>query len=142
MKLDIHARNFHLTDALSDHITRSLQSALNNFASKIESVTVRLEDSNGPRGGKDMACHLQVDLRGFGSVIIEHQRRDVYAGIDEAADRAKRTVRRRINRRRILLGVGREAPRRITADRRTGERRRKSGRRDTPDTPQGGMIFA
>jgi len=100
MQIDIQARNFKLTDGLNTHINRRLGFALSNSDDYIQHIIVRLSDINGPRGGADKCCHIQVVLPGLPDVVIEDTESDLYVAIDRAADRAGRTVTRRIARKR------------------------------------------
>jgi ribosome-associated translation inhibitor RaiA len=68
---------------------------------------MRLSDINGPRGGVDKHCHLQVVLKGLPDVVIEDTEADMYVAINRAVDRAGRTVVRKINRQHTLLKQGR-----------------------------------
>lgn len=111
MQIDIQARNFTLTSALRGHVERRLGFALSTRDEHIRRIIVRLSDINGPRGGEDKCCHIQVVLPNVPDVIIEDTEADVYTAIDRAADRAGRTVGRRLARHRDkgrssgLLGV-------------------------------------
>ena len=100
MQIDIQARNFSLTNALRGHIERRLGFALSTRDEYIQRVVVRLSDINGPRGGKDKCCHIQVVLPQLTDVVIEDTEVDMYAAIDRATDRAGRTVGRRLARQR------------------------------------------
>ena len=102
MQIDIQARNFSLTDALRGHIKRRLGFALSTRDQHILRVFVRLSDINGPRGGEDKCCHIQVVLPHLPDVVIENTEEDLYAAIDRAADRAGRTVGRRLTRQRDM----------------------------------------
>ena len=101
MQIDIQARNFQLTDALRNHIERRLGFALSARYDHIQRVIVRLSDINGPRGGADKCCHMQVVLAHLPEVVIEDTEADLYAAIDRAADRVSRTIGRRLARQRI-----------------------------------------
>ncbi|MGB5259149.1 MAG: HPF/RaiA family ribosome-associated protein [Gammaproteobacteria bacterium] len=101
MQINIQARNFPLTDALRYHTEQRLGFALSASDDHIQRVTVRLSDINGPRGGADKCCHIQVALAHLPDVVIEDTEADLYAAIDRAADRAGRTVGRRVVRQRI-----------------------------------------
>ncbi|HHJ16919.1 MAG TPA: HPF/RaiA family ribosome-associated protein [Gammaproteobacteria bacterium] len=101
MQIDIQARNFQLTEALSNHTERRLGFALSARDDHIQRVIVRLSDINGPRGGVDKHCHIQVVLAHMPDVVIEDTEADLYAAIDRAADRAGRTVARRLARQRV-----------------------------------------
>jgi putative sigma-54 modulation protein len=100
MHIDIQARDFSLTNALSSHVKRRLGFALSSRDIHIQRVLVRLSDTNGPRGGADKCCHIQVVLPQLPDVVIEDTEVDLYAAIDRAADRAGRTVGRRLARQR------------------------------------------
>ena len=100
MHIDIQARSFSLTDALCEHIKRRLGFALSARDEHIQRVLVRLSDINGPRGGDDKHCHIQVKLSHLPDVVIEDTEADLYDAIDRAAERAGRTVGRRLTRQR------------------------------------------
>jgi len=107
MQINIQARNFSLTDALRSHAERRLRSALTCCGDHIQRVMMRLSDINGPRGGEDKRCHLQVVLDGLPDVVIEDVEADLYVAIDRATDRAGRTLVRKIDRQQSLLRLGR-----------------------------------
>ena len=107
MQIDIQARNFSLTDALRGHAERRLRFALTRCHDHIQRVVVRLSDINGPHGGADKRCHLQVMLNGLPDVVVEDTEADLYIAIDRATDRAGRTVVRKLNRQQTLLKQGR-----------------------------------
>ncbi|WP_374349045.1 HPF/RaiA family ribosome-associated protein [Chitinimonas sp.] len=100
MKTDIKARNFLLTEALSQHVERRLDFALGRLDAHIHKVTVRLSDINGPRGGIDKHCHIQVSLHHLPDVVIEDCEADLYIAINRASERASRTVMRKLGRQR------------------------------------------
>lgn len=102
MQIDIQARDFSLTDALRDHAERRLRFALTCCSDHIQKIVMRLSDINGPRGGLDKRCHLQVVLAGLPDVVIEDIETDMYVAIDRATDRAGRTLLRKIDRQKSL----------------------------------------
>jgi ribosome-associated translation inhibitor RaiA len=102
MKTQIASVNFPLTDSLRSHIERRLRFALSLGEQKINRVNVRLSDVNGPRGGVDKCCQLQIVVSGMGDVVVKDIEADMYAAIAQAANRAGRTIRRRLSRRRYL----------------------------------------
>lgn len=102
MQIDIQARDFSLTKALRGHIRRRLYFSLSTRADHIQRVIVRLSDTNGPRGGEDKRCQIQVRLPHLPDVVIEDTELNLYTAIDRAADRAGRTVGRRLSKRRHI----------------------------------------
>ncbi|MDH5443999.1 MAG: HPF/RaiA family ribosome-associated protein [Gammaproteobacteria bacterium] len=103
MQIDIQARDFSLTPALQKYIRRRLGYALGNHEERIQFVRIRLLDINGPRGGNDKLCQIQVVLASLPDVIIDDIEADMYVAIDRASDRASRTVGRRLSRQQDLL---------------------------------------
>ena len=103
MQIDIEARDFPLTEALRSHAERRLRFALTCCGEHIRRVAMRLSDVNGPRGGADKRCRLQVVLAGLPDVVVEDTEADLYVAIDRATDRAGRTLVRKIDRRQTLL---------------------------------------
>jgi len=100
MHIDIQSRSFPLTMALRDYVKRRLLSALNRRDEHIQKVVMRLSDINGPRGGEDKHCHLQVVIAGVPDVVIEDTEENMYNAIDRATERAERAVARKIDRKR------------------------------------------
>jgi len=78
MRIDIQARKFQLTDALRGHIERRLGFALSAREGNINRVIVRLSGINGPRGGADKCCHIQVMLPHLPDVVIEDTEANLY----------------------------------------------------------------
>jgi len=100
MRLEILGVHVELDEDLRDYIERRLRTALGRFAARIDRATVRLTDVNGPRGGVDKRCRIAVALIPRGLVIVEGQGDGPFALISRAAKRARRSVRRAIERRR------------------------------------------
>lgn len=75
-----------------------LEFALGRFRSRIRSVTVRLADVNGPRGGVDKTCLVTIRLDASKRlIVIEETDADAVVAIDRATDRASRAVARALH---------------------------------------------
>ena len=98
MHIHIQARGFPLTDGLREHTERRLRFAFGWADDCLRQVSVRLSDENGPRGGKDKCCRIQITFPGAPSVVIEDTETDLYVAIDRASDRIGRSVARRLDR--------------------------------------------
>jgi len=99
MRIDVQGLGFPLTAALLNHTERRLRFALTRTSDRISRVVVRLGDANGPRGGEDKFCRMQIHLERAAPVLIEDAGDDLYAVIDRVAERAGRNVAKRIDRR-------------------------------------------
>lgn len=102
MQIIIHASDFTLTDALKSHIERRMNYAFAACDETIQHIIVRLSDVNGPRGGRDKCCRIQVITDHLADVVIEDIEADMYNAIRRAADRASRTLMRKLRRRRRI----------------------------------------
>ena len=102
MLIDVRSIGFTLTDAIEAHARARLSSALGSRATWVIKATMRLEDVNSDRGGVDKRCTLVVALRRRGVEVAEATNTDLYAAIDEAARRVRRSVSRTIARRRSV----------------------------------------
>jgi putative sigma-54 modulation protein len=100
MQLDIQARGFALTDALRSYTVKRLRFALARNDNVVMRARIRLADINGPRGGVDKRCQIELALAGQANMVVEDTETDLYFAIDRACDRAMRTLTRRLTRSR------------------------------------------
>ena len=96
MQIAIQAHGFSLTDALEKHVQDRLRFAFSRVSGRVRRVLVTLSDINGPRGGVDKRCLLEVRLDGLSSVVVEDIQTDLYTAIDRACGRAARSVMRKL----------------------------------------------
>ena len=107
MNIDIQSLGFPITGALADHAKRRLQFVLTRRSDRIQRVVVRLGDENGPRGGVDKFCRIQVRLFNAPVAVIEEVGSELYAVIDRATDRVGRVVVKHLDRLRSGRRYGR-----------------------------------
>lgn len=98
MIVDIQSQGFAMTDALAEHVRRRLSFALTRHSDRIKRVEVRVGDENGPRGGADKFCRIQVYLLDAPVAVIEEIGADLYAAIDRGTERIGRAVVKRLDR--------------------------------------------
>jgi putative sigma-54 modulation protein len=96
MRIDIRGAGLPLTAALLDHTERRLRFAPTRSSDRIKRVVVRFGDIDGPRGGEDRFCRLQVDFEHAPPVSIEDAGPDLYALIDRVSERAGRNAAKRV----------------------------------------------
>ena len=106
MQIKIQAQSFSLTSALQSYIQRRLRFALTSSTDHIQRVMVRLSDINGPRGGQDKHCRIQIVLKGMPDVVINDTESNLYAAISRAIGRASRAVARGLRHQQTLKRRG------------------------------------
>lgn len=100
MQMDIQSQGFSLTEGLNNYVEKRLAYGLSRGDNAITRINVRLSDINGPRGGADKRCLIEMRIKGQPSVVIEDTEVDLYVAIDRATERAGRTLARRLARQR------------------------------------------
>lgn len=115
MRIHVQSRALEHTEALHGYVQRRLLFALSRFGARLQSVRVRLDDLNGPRGGIDKRCQIDAHLGPWGDVRIEQLAGEVHAAIDRAADRLQHAVAREMERRRQTQVVPLTRPGRRTS---------------------------
>jgi putative sigma-54 modulation protein len=99
MRVVVRGQSLEVSEVLHDHVEHRLRFALRPFSGQISRVVVRLRDLNGPRGGVDKLCRIEVHLAGAGKVIADGLHAGLYAAVDLAADRVRRSIVRALERR-------------------------------------------
>jgi hypothetical protein len=96
----VQARGIELKTTHRSAIRRILASALGRFSRRVRNIRVLLEDVNGPRGGMDIRCRIDVHFRPRGRITVAAQAIDEYVATARAASRARELVDRRVKRAR------------------------------------------
>jgi ribosome-associated translation inhibitor RaiA len=81
------------------HVRRRLERSLGRFARRIGRATVHCRDVNGPRGGVDQACRIELGLPGLPDVRVEKRGETPRAAFDLALPAARRALRRLLSQR-------------------------------------------
>ena len=76
MRITITTVHCDLTDAGQVTVRRRAAFALGRFSTRIEALSLRISDVNGPRGGVGFRCLARVRLRGAASEIIANAASD------------------------------------------------------------------
>jgi len=98
MQIDVRARGFRLSEALHAYAERRLRFTLPLHNPRIRRVVLRLTDVNGPRGGLDKRCRIEVALNGRQCLLAEDIEADAYVAIDRASERMARSLYRTMER--------------------------------------------
>ena len=80
--------------ALRDLTERRVRFVLRRLSWLVPHAEVNLSDVNGPRGGIDKRCQVQLKTDGAGSVVVASVASDWRTALDDALARAARLVMR------------------------------------------------
>jgi ribosome-associated translation inhibitor RaiA len=102
MKITIRRQQKVADDDFTDKVRRRLRFVLSRFASSIHSISVSFDDLNGPKGGIDMRCVVNVKLSTSGEVVIQGEAEQPLAALNYCLARAERTINRKLEKRRDM----------------------------------------
>jgi putative sigma-54 modulation protein len=112
MQVQFMTNEFELTPSLREYLARRLRLAFLSVQNRVQSVSVRLRDLNGPKGGRDMLCQVAVIIPGRPTVLIKDVQEDMYAAIDSAFKRAAYRATQLVTRQRnAIRGIHRNTNR-------------------------------
>lgn len=103
--VDIHAHGVEVSDPMIDYVHQKLGAKLGAFSLLIERVSVRFDDLNGPRGGLDCECRLQVMIAGRPTLVATERAKDPRTAFDGACQSAARAVKRSLERAGYSQGL-------------------------------------
>jgi len=96
-----------------DAAVRRVRFSLRRLSWLVPRATVRLSDVNGPRGGVDKRCQVQLETDGDGPVVVTALARDWRSALDGALATASRVLLKSWQRkkdRRPPRSTGRGSP--------------------------------
>lgn len=101
MKIDITSRGFALTPALRDRVETEAEDFHRQFPQAFRTLSVRLYDINGTRGGPDKGCLIHARLGRYRtSVVASEINADLYRAIPAAFSKLERGARSALQRKR------------------------------------------
>lgn len=107
MRIEVHDGPIKSTPAFMTFIDDRLQAALDRFRPRVSAVYVKVEDTNGPRGGADKRCALRAQLRRGGVVMARDHDSDYYSAFDRAIGKLKLALAREVDRKKRSVHRGR-----------------------------------
>lgn len=97
MKISLRVRGISPDKDLAEHVQKRAALALGRFSTRIANVVVRLEDMNGPKGGIDKRC--SIELTGtFGHQLAEVRDQNFSTAVDRGFAVAQRSLARIMKR--------------------------------------------
>lgn len=89
-----------LGSGFQSSIESRLTAILRGHNARIERVAVRFEDLNGPKGGDDTACRIQVTIAGQQPLVVEARAQGEEHAFRLAVPKFTAALHRQLDRRR------------------------------------------
>jgi len=100
MNFVIRGLNTAVSETVRSHVERRLAFALERFANHVRLVLVRVSHLNGTRRGMDKRCQVEVRMRSMAPIWVEAVDDDIYAAVDQVADRLGHMLAREVEKSR------------------------------------------
>ncbi len=98
MKLAIKARNLTLSPSESERIKRRVHYCFFRIKHHIRDISLTLEDINGPKGGRDKECRINVSLNSGKTLFLSEKQAELGHAADKVLQRASFNVQKRLKR--------------------------------------------
>jgi len=98
MRIEISASGFRVTPELREYVLRRLHFKLGRFSERIDLARVKIVEVNGPRGGVDLHCRIQVFGADVDGLVTSALAANLRSAIDEAAGHIHCAVGRELAR--------------------------------------------
>ncbi len=102
MKVTVTSSLEKLSSSSRNAIQLLTSNALARFTPRIAHVSVTIVDENGPKGGIDKLCRVNVLMPGLGTVTTSARHEKLMAAVSDAARRARRIVVTKLKRPNAL----------------------------------------
>jgi hypothetical protein len=100
MKIEVKQDKVELQNSFITNIHQNLTTGLTRFDRMIRRICVKIADINGPRGGEDKSCRIQVFLKRTSSIIIEERGASIFAVVGKAISRVDMAMFRMADQRK------------------------------------------
>lgn len=98
MRIDLHCDGVEAAPGLREYVARRMGFAIGRFRRHVQWARVKVADVNGPGGGADKRCVVQLRLRNLPDVVFAITQIDVRLAVDQAAERVARVLAQRLRR--------------------------------------------
>jgi hypothetical protein len=102
VKIEMRTHGLPFARELQALVERRLEFALDRWGERVARTRVALGDENGPKGGTDKTCRVEVRLRGGRTLSATARHADVNTAIGIAVHRVARGVARAFERERAV----------------------------------------
>jgi ribosome hibernation promoting factor len=100
MNVDVRMHQVDLANALRSYLEKRLRLKLGRHADRVRTLKLRLNDEGGATDGTATVCFLAAQLVPSGEVIVMETSPDLYSAVSRAVERLKKTLRRKIEKKR------------------------------------------
>lgn len=98
MQLIIHSTNISLSQQVRRRLASQLDGAFSRTGNLIQRVTLTVKDINGPKGGRDKQCKLELSLAGLPAILVEATQDSLLKSFNHVVRRARNILVRKMKK--------------------------------------------
>lgn len=98
MQILVKSKGFPLEENEKEFVIERVRFSLTRYASRIAQVLIVLDDINGPKGGFDKRCRINLKLDNQPTIVVQETLTSVQDAVNSSLARLKRTVARNIDK--------------------------------------------
>lgn len=106
MRFYVRPKNVEITRKLRAHLESKIFFGFDQFENHVRSISVVLEDINGPRGGEDKVCRIRLHPKDGALMVLEGRDFHLFAAISKAADRLSEVFGRTLQKKQMRKRKG------------------------------------
>ncbi len=99
MNIDIQSPDFVITESIKRFVINEAEKHLSAVADHVNKVVIHVRDINGPKGGEDKECKVELLMYEMPSIVLKKRSSDAYMAIKKAITRASRCGLRTLGKR-------------------------------------------
>ncbi|WP_188152129.1 hypothetical protein [Teredinibacter waterburyi] len=101
MNVLINSPDIKLSEAARENIRCNVLFTFSRFQNRIDDVELHIKDINGPKGGEDKQCVLNLKGRGKEPIVISGKGENVTYVVDKCLSRAKSVISRKLKMKEL-----------------------------------------
>ena len=92
MKIDITMQQSCSDNEISRHVARQTRLVLGRFAPSIQTIAIRITNTDGSKSGVNIRCTVSMKLLSTGDIVVQEGGENVFLALAYCLSRANRTI--------------------------------------------------
>jgi ribosomal subunit interface protein len=105
MKIDIQSKELKLGQTFKHNIKVKIRRLFQHNSDAINRINITVADINGPKGGEDKVCKINVSVGGGPNILVSAREASAYKAVTQAIKRASATLNRQRQKARNIKHI-------------------------------------
>ncbi len=105
MKIDIQAKQLKLGQTFKHNIKVKIRRLFQHSIEHIDHINITVADINGPKGGEDKVCKINVSVGGMPNILVSAREASAYKAVTQAIRKASASLNRQRQKARNIKHI-------------------------------------